>query len=93
MNLFSVLGKFFSKFGKTIWSALEQAGIKGLTDELVDVAKQWVKVAAEQQMDNKQKREFVVKAVASKFPSIPESIIRLAVELAVQAVKKELEKI
>ncbi len=93
MNIVAAIGKFFSKFGKVIWGALEQAGIKGLSDELVDVAKAWVKVAAQQQLDNTQKREFVVKAVAAKFPAIPESIIRLAVELAVQAVKKELEKI
>ena len=89
MSVWSKIGNFFGKIGKLI----AYAGLKGLTDELVEVAKAWVKIAAGKELDNTQKREFVVKILASKFPAIPESIIRLAVELAVQAVKKELEKI
>lgn len=91
MNIFAKIGGFFAKFGKVVWSALEQAGIKGLTDEIVQEALAWAKVAAQQTLDNAGKREFVVKMLTSR--GIPESIARLAVELAVQLLKKELGKV
>lgn len=40
-------------------------------------------------LTNAAKREAVVRALAAKFPQIPESVIRLAVELAVQILKRE----
>lgn len=93
MNIFKKIGSFFTRFGKLIWSALEQAGIRGLSDELLKITLAWVRVAAEQQLNNEQKRAFVIGILKEKFPHIPESIIRLAIELAVQVLKEEVEKI
>lgn len=83
---------FFKKIGHVLQSIIEYAGGNGLTDELIQEALKWVKVAASKELDNSQRREFVVQILMSKF-HIPESIARLAVELAVQALKKELNKV
>lgn len=93
MNVFTKLGAWFKKLGKFVWEGLEQAGVKGLTDELVQEALAWAKVAAQQALSNDKKREFVVRALVARFPLVPESVIRLAVELAVQILKKQVEKL
>lgn len=85
------LGAFFKKIGSfisKIWGAAEKLG---LTDELVKIALGWVKVADEKYVDNAEKREWVVGILKAK--GIPESIARLAVELAVRAFKSELDKL
>lgn len=93
MSFWSKVGNLFKQLGTTIAEALGQASIKGLTEEVVSVAKEWVKAAANKELDNNQKRDFVIAVLKKRFPLLPESIIRLAIELAVQAMKKEIEKI
>ncbi len=91
MNIFK---RLLLGLGKTLLAALGHATLNGLKDEVLDAAKEWVKVAANTEfLDNGARREFVVKVLREKFPFVPESIVRLAVELAVQAVKKEMEKL
>lgn len=57
-------------------------------DEVLARAIQYVEAAALKFVDNSQRREWAVKQLVDR--GIPESIARLAVELAVQLVKKEL---
>lgn len=91
MSVFTKIGRWFAKAGSLIWHALEAAGIRGLSDEVVALALIWVKEAVKTGLDNTAKREWVVGQLVAKH--VPESIARLAVELAVQAAKKELEKV
>lgn len=91
MNFFKKVGRWFKNAGSLIWQALEAAGIRGLTDEIVALALIWVKEAAKKELDNAGKREWVVQQLVAK--KVPESIARLAVELAVRLAKKELEKV
>lgn len=91
MSILSKIGNIFKSLGGIIVSALKSAAVNGLTDSIVEEAKKWAKVAAGKELDNAAKREFVVKILTSK--GIPESISRLAVELAVQALKAELKKV
>ena len=51
-----------------------------------------VRMAAVQFVDNHDRREWVVKQLLSLFPFLRESVARLIVELAVQAVKAEATK-
>ena len=62
-------------------------------DDLLARAVVWVKIAANGQLDNAGKREYVVTKLRAMFPGVSESILRLAVELAVRIVKKELNKL
>ncbi len=91
MSFFGSLGSFFKKIGKAVGEAFLTAGGRGLTDEVLSIALTWARVAANKAMDNAAKREFVVEILVAR--GIPESIARLAVELAVQVLKKELAAI
>ena len=91
MSIFGNIGKFFKKFGSLILQALESAGAAGLTDDVVQLALAWVRVAATKFTDNTEKREFVVAILVKK--GIPEYIARLAVEMAYAFFKKEIERI
>jgi hypothetical protein len=62
----------------------------GLTDETVKVALGWVEQAANMFGTGTERREFVVARLRDK--GIPESIARLAVEVAVQAWKAKAGK-
>jgi len=86
MSFFSKIGEFF---GGLIKKAFNVATSSGLTDELVAKALVWVKAAAVKFVDNAAKREWAVAQLVKA--KIPESIARLAVELAVQLFKKELD--
>jgi hypothetical protein len=87
MNPFKSIGHFFANIGKLVGKGV-QAGVKaGLTDEVLNLAVFAAKEAAKEFTDNNEKREFVVKFLTSH--KIPESIARLAVELAVRIIKQE----
>lgn len=90
-NVFTAVGHAFSSFGKLVWAGLKSAKVKGLTDEVLKQALLYVKVAATKFTDNTEKREWVVGILVSK--GIPESIARLAIELAYQGLRSEIEKI
>lgn len=91
MSFMSKLKSVFGTIGKAVKDALGQAVINGLTDELVTLAKKLVRDAATKELNNDQKRELVVGALVSK--GFPESLSRFVVELAYQALKKELAKL
>jgi hypothetical protein len=76
---------FFKSIGSIIVRAFHSAAARGLTDAIVSQALDLVKTAAQGVLDNAGKREWVVAALVAK--GIPESIARLAVELAVQEFK------
>jgi len=92
MSILSTLGNFFKGLGETIVHGLGYASTHGLTDAIVEAAKKYAKDALTLAIDNTGKREMVVAKLISEF-GIPESIARLAVELAVQALKAELPKL
>ncbi len=91
MSVFSAIGGFFKKVGGFIGKALVSAGAAGLTDEVVQLALVWVRVAATKFTDNAEKREYVVQILIAKH--VPEAVARLAVELAYAFFKKEIEKL
>ncbi len=95
MNIFKVLKDFGAHFGQTIVSALGFASTRGLSSAVVDAAKEYVKqaITAENSvLNNTEKREWVVSKLVDTL-KLPESIARLAVELAVQAVKAKANKL
>ena len=91
MSFKSALVTFFKKLGALIKKGVLVAAEHGLTDDILKTALEWVRVAATQFTDNPTRREFVVKVLVTK--GVPESLARLAVELAVQLFKKELDKL
>jgi hypothetical protein len=92
MSFLNSLKEFAKHIGSAVVAALGFATTSGLTDAVVEAAKEQVKLAANSALDNTEKREFVV-AKLSGMLHLPESVIRLAVERAVQAVKAETKKI
>ena len=83
---------WFKKLGSWVKKAIVVVQ-EVVPDDVLDAAVRWVKVAANKQLDNAGKREQVVAQLHARFPGISESILRLAVELAVRLVKKELGKL
>lgn len=88
MNLFHVFGRAFIGIGKGILAALRFADKHGLTDDLVNLALRHVMDAQAQFATNDERREYVVSKLKGHF--VPESIARLAVELAVAKYKASL---
>ena len=86
----NILG-LFRTIGRTIKRALVFAEQRGLTDDLVAHA---IRLVAGAQVnatltDNAARREWVVSQL-QKHTRAPESVIRLAVELAINAYKKQI---
>lgn len=79
---------FFGFLGGLVKKAFGFAKANGLTDDLVQLSYKWVKKAAALSIDKPEKREFVVKALVAK--GVPESVARIATELAYQIWKKEV---
>jgi hypothetical protein len=77
----------FKVFSTVIYRAIHSATARGLTKQLIEQAKELAKEAAAKFADNAQRREWVVARLVAR--GIPESIARLAVELAVSAIKGE----
>lgn len=83
MNLLDILKKIGS-FAKRAFGIAQE---RGLTDDMVKLALELVQQAQTQFADSAAKREWVVSALQAA--GLPESIARLAVELAVQLWKKQ----
>lgn len=81
LDIFRSLGRLLSK-------AFNIVKASGLTDELIDIALKYVRIAATKVADDSAKREWVVEAIKSR--GIPGSIARIAVELAYQLYKREV---
>lgn len=92
MSFIKSLKEFAKHVGSAIVVALGFASANGLTDAVIEIAKEQVKAAASSALDNTEKREFVVSKLSGML-HLPESVIRLAVELAVNAVKAETKKL
>ena len=83
--MLKAIGKVFVAIGKALVRVFKVAEERGLTEDIVNHAEAPVGEAQKQFNDNDTKREWAVAAlVAAK---VPESIARLAVELAVQLFK------
>ena len=78
----------FRSIGKLLSKAFNIVKASGLTDELIDIALKYVRIAATKVADDSAKREWVVEAIKSR--GIPGSIARIAVELAYQLYKREV---
>ena len=78
---------FFRRFGA--WMTLTFRFAQTIVPkDVLQMAVAWARVAAEKFTDNAKRREFVVQMLMAR--GIPESVARLAVELAVQLTKREL---
>ena len=89
MGFWSKFGSAFKKLGSVAKSGLGYAAKAGLTDDIIKLAVVWAKVAAKKAIDNAAKREFVVDILVAK--KVPESVARLAVELAVHIIKNKVD--
>ena len=78
----------FGWFIGALKKAFSYAKDNGLTDDLVQLALKWVREASKKSVENPEKREWVVEILKAK--GIPESVARIAVELAYQLYKKEI---
>lgn len=79
----------FRKLGRFLKQALRLVDAL-VSDDVLKMALDWARNAATQQLTNDARREFVVKLLVAR--GIPESIARLATELAVQLLKRERRK-
>ena len=85
MNIFKAIGRAFVGIGKGILAALRFAEKHGLTDDLVDLALSHVATAQVKFITNQERFDYVVGRIQGPF--VPESVARLAVELAGQRYK------
>lgn len=87
MGFWGSIGKFFgvvAGFAKRAFEAAQQAG---LTDAITAAAARLVEAAASSIDTNEERKQFVFVGIKTAFPKVPDSIINLAIELAVQAFK------
>lgn len=89
MSFLTSVKEFFSGTALHVRRGIEAARSRGLDDALVDLALKWARVAVHQFADNDQRRAFVIKMLVTK--GVPEAVARLAVELAVAILKRELQ--
>ena len=87
-NPFKLIWHGIAGLGKLIAKAFQSAAARGLTDAIVQDALSFVRQAAANIVSNDDKRVWAVSALVSK--GVPESIARLAVELAVQLFKDQV---
>lgn len=87
MGIGSFFGKLFGVIKGFAVKAFNIAKDAGLTDAIVAAAAELVKTAAETIDTNEEKRAYVLVGLKAAFPKVPESILNLAIELAVQAFK------
>ena len=88
MNVLKAIGRVFVGIGKGILAALRFAHAHGLDDDLLDLALSQVLQAHVRFDSNDERREWAVAQLTTKH--VPESIARLAVELAVQKYKQRV---
>jgi hypothetical protein len=78
--------KIFKKIGAFVGRAFGLAQDNGLDDKTLEYAVELARRAAALFVNNAERREWVVKALMAV--GVKESIARLAVELAVQVIKR-----
>lgn len=87
MGFWSGLGRFFGVVAGFAKKAFDIATRAGLTDGITAKAAELVQEAQAAYADNDAKREFVFLGLKAIFPKVSDSILNLAIELAVQAFK------
>lgn len=92
MSIMSSLGNFFKNFGETVLHALGYANTHGLTDAVIEAAKQAARQAALEFADNAARQAYVKQTLQTTF-HLSDSIANLAVELGVMALKAEAGKL
>ena len=80
--------KFFKSL---VTTAIRLAKASGLTDDVIKIALKYVKLANDKYVDNSASREYVVDVLMRR--GLPESIARIAVELAYRLYKDQLAKV
>lgn len=86
MNPLNAIGRLFVGLGKLIAKAFKRAQENGLTEKVVETAEFYARQAAQQFVDKAERREWVVRQLMVHL-GLPESIARLACEVAVQLLK------
>lgn len=87
MSFISPITAFFKKIGTLASAGLKAAHDRGLDDALIRLALPKVRELAISQISNGKRREQAVEFLTLK--GIPESVARIAVELAVQIIKND----
>lgn len=87
MGFWGSIGKFFGVVAGFAKRAFDLAQKAGLTDVLTAAAANLVEAAASTIDTNEERKAFVFAGIKAAFPKVPDSIINLAIELAVQAFK------
>lgn len=82
------LGQWFGFLGGLVKRAFAAAQANGLTDRVVADALSLARAASTGFADNAERREWVVAQLRAA--KVPDSIARMAVEAAVQLLKREL---
>jgi len=90
VNVFRLLGRLFAKIGRKMAIILHFIG-EVFSDEQVAVAMSYVQDAMSRMADNTERREWVARQLRDRF-RLSESLANLLVELALQAVKKQIAK-
>lgn len=88
MSLLSALGRLFLRLGPLVLKGLKAAHRSGLAEVVAKHALVFVTLAADQFVDNEDRREWAVQQVMEKL-HVSESVARMAVEIAVQVYKDE----
>lgn len=88
MEFKDAVAKFFGFVRGLVQRAFDAAKANGLTDRVVADALTFARQAATQFTDNVERRDWAVAQLVAM--RVPESIARIAVEAAVQLLKREL---
>lgn len=91
MNPFGFLGGLFKGLGRLIVRGLKEAQKRGLDDVLVDHAIGLARQAALKYVDGASRKKWALAQLKADFKAIPSSTLNLAIELAVQNIKAELD--
>lgn len=91
MSFVSTISRAFRQVGSLLKKAWNVAEDLGISDEILEFALKYVRIANTKYVDNAEKREWVVKVLTDR--KVPEWAARLAVELAVGLYKAEVAKL
>jgi hypothetical protein len=82
-RLFRGIARGAVAVGKVVAKIWQRAEKLGLNDELLALALKHVKEVALIHASNDERREYVVRKLQELLPNLPERVIRIAIELAV----------
>ncbi len=91
MNPFTFIKRLFSHITTLIKQAISLAQESGLTDDIIHMTLPFIRSASSQFTENSDKREWVVRRLLAA--KVPESVARLALELAFKLYQAELTKL